>query len=40
MDALKYGYEVQLLTQMCAGVAAETADQAVVDMRDAGVAIV
>jgi len=40
MDALKLGYSVQLLTDMCAGVAPATAAQAIVDMRDAGVVIV
>ena len=40
MDAKKLGYEVRLLTDMCAGVAPETTEQALIDMADAGIEII
>lgn len=38
-DAIELGYGVRLLSQMCAGVAQETTDQALKDMVDTGVVI-
>ncbi len=40
MDAKRLGYEVRLLTDMCAGVAPESTDQALIDMAKAGIEIV
>ncbi len=40
MDAKKLGYEVRLLTDMCAGVAPESTEQAIIDMAKAGIKIV
>lgn len=40
VDALELGYRVRLLTDMCAGVAPETTEQALTDMQAAGVDIV
>ncbi len=39
MDALKLGYEVRLLTDMCAGVAPESTALALSEMREAGVIV-
>ena len=40
MDAVKLGYKVRLLTDMCAGVAAESTTKALADMAAAGIEIV
>lgn len=37
LDAVKLGYEVRLLTNLCAGVAPETTESALVEMAEAGV---
>lgn len=39
-DALELGYEVRLLTDMCAGVGVESTEQALVDMAAAGIIVV
>jgi len=40
LDARKEGFQVRLLTNLCAGVAPETTDRALAEMSSAGVAII
>ena len=40
LDAVREGFEVRVLTELCAGVAAETSDAATVEMRRAGAVLV
>lgn len=40
LDGVSSGYQVRLLTSMCAGVAPETTDAALTEMRAAGVTVV
>lgn len=39
LDAVKNGYQVRVLTDLCAGVAAETSERAVEELRGVGVGI-
>jgi len=39
LDAVRNGFNVRLLTDLCAGVAPDTSDQAVAELRNAGVSI-
>ena len=40
LDAVRAGFEVRVLTDLCAGVAPETSDSAATEMRQAGAALV
>ena len=39
LDAVRNGFNVRLLTELCAGVAPETSEKAVAELRDAGAVI-
>ena len=39
LDAVRNGFKVRLLTELCAGVAPETSEKAVAELRDAGAVI-
>ena len=39
LDAVKEGFETRVLTDLCAGVAPETTDTAIIEMSDAGVTV-